>query len=571
MTRKTLILLLLCTIAVIPFLGTFDYNTKGEPREAIVSLNMLESGNWIMPRNSVGEIAYKPPLFHWTIAAVSAIGGQVTEFSSRIPSAAAFILLTVISFIFFRRRTDEATALLTTAIIFTSFELHRMGFNCRVDMLLTLFIVTAMYALYRWHEKGMRGLPWLAILMMSLGTLTKGPIGALLPCLVTGVYLLLRRVKLLKALLWMTAVGTLSLILPACWYLAAYHQAGDEFLQLMMEENVGRMTNNMSYKVHVEPWYMNFLYLLMGMAPWTLLALLSLGWLHFRPVKHVRLSAMPGKLTKWVRGLAPLPLYSLTAVTVITVFFCIPECKRSVYLMPLYPFLAYLTAHFLLRIARKHSLPMHIYAGFLSVLGILIAIIFFSLRLVKLPSTLFHGKNAYDNFEMTQNLSSNHLLWWIIMVAVLILCALWWKWRKQHPGGQAALQATVLLTVTLFIGFDGVLKPAILNAKSQKHIAQKIETLVPREKGQLYEYIEKGVKAKGDPIHFYELNFYMGDRIDNFHTKKPQTGFLLIGDADARLRMADFQQEGYHFRLIYDSAEEPILKQTLQLYQFWKD
>ena len=76
--KKILLILLLCTIAVVPFLGTFDYNTKGEPREAIVSLTMVESDNWIIPRNSVGEIAYKPPLFHWAIAAVSSINGKVT-------------------------------------------------------------------------------------------------------------------------------------------------------------------------------------------------------------------------------------------------------------------------------------------------------------------------------------------------------------------------------------------------------------------------------------------------------------------------------------------------------------
>ena len=64
-------LLLVCILMVIPFLGIYDYNTKGEPRESIVSYTMLESGNWILPRNSVGEMAYKPPMFYWAVAAVS--------------------------------------------------------------------------------------------------------------------------------------------------------------------------------------------------------------------------------------------------------------------------------------------------------------------------------------------------------------------------------------------------------------------------------------------------------------------------------------------------------------------
>ncbi len=569
--KKTLLILLLGIFAVIPFLGTFDYNTKGEPREAIVSLNMLESGNWISPRNSVGEIAYKPPFFHWAIAAASSFNGKVTEFTSRIPSAVAFILLVVITHIFLRKRTDEQTALFTAILVFTAYELHRMGFNCRVDMMLTFFIVAAMYSLYRWYERGMKGIPWVAVLMMSLGTLTKGPVGSLLPCLVTGVFLLLRRNSFIKSLLWMMAIGLLSLIIPACWYFAAYQQTGDEFVQLMMEENVGRMTNTMTYKIHVEPWYMNILYILMSMTPWTLLGLLTLGWLHYHRPRHLKWSAIRTKCTTWLRTVHPLTLYSCTAVVVIILFFCIPECKRSVYLMPIYPFMSYLMAKYLFRMAQRHGSPFSIYAAFLSVTGIIITLLFIGMKFVTLPPSLFHGKNAYDNQEMANSLSAdNQIVSWVIILLTLTVCVLWWFWHRHHRNGLATLQSIIVMTIMTYLTFDAVLKPCILNAKSQKHIAQKIETIVPYEKGQLYEYIEKGVKAVGDPVHFYELNFYMGDRIDNFHLRKPQNGYLLIGDQDTKLRMTDFRNEGYHFELLYTSNPEPVLKQILQLYRFWK-
>ena len=74
------LLLVICVVTILPFLGLPEYHTKGEPRESIVSYSMLESDNWILPRNNGGEIPYKPPFFHWTIAAVSTLnGGQVTE------------------------------------------------------------------------------------------------------------------------------------------------------------------------------------------------------------------------------------------------------------------------------------------------------------------------------------------------------------------------------------------------------------------------------------------------------------------------------------------------------------
>ena len=275
--KKTFwLLLMLCVLTVIPFLGIYDYNTKGEPRESIVSYSMIESGNWVLPRNSVGEMAYKPPFFHWCVAAVSVVGGKVTEFTSRVPSAVAYIMLTLATFVFYFRRKGSTVALLAALVAFTSWELHRQGANCRVDMLLTAFTVMAMLFFYRWWEKGMRGIPWWAILMLSLGTFTKGPVGTLIPCLVVGVFLLCRGVNFFRAFFSLLAFGLMSLVLPAIWYYAAWQQGGQEFLDLVLEENVGRMTQTMSYESCVEPWYYNFITLIVGYLPWVIFALMTL-------------------------------------------------------------------------------------------------------------------------------------------------------------------------------------------------------------------------------------------------------------------------------------------------------
>lgn len=64
---------LLSVLVVVPFLGETIFYSKGEPREAIVALSMLESENWILPVNYGTDIAYKPPFFYWSIAAVSSL------------------------------------------------------------------------------------------------------------------------------------------------------------------------------------------------------------------------------------------------------------------------------------------------------------------------------------------------------------------------------------------------------------------------------------------------------------------------------------------------------------------
>ncbi len=61
------------------FMGQTPFHTKGEPREAVVALSMLQQDNWILPINNGVDMAYKPPFFHWCIAAASTVAGEVNE------------------------------------------------------------------------------------------------------------------------------------------------------------------------------------------------------------------------------------------------------------------------------------------------------------------------------------------------------------------------------------------------------------------------------------------------------------------------------------------------------------
>ena len=156
---------LLSVLVVVPFLGETIFYSKGEPREAIVALSMLESGNWILPVNYGTDIAYKPPFFYWSIAAVSSLFGEVTEFSARFPSALAFLAMQLVFFAFVAKRKNVQTAFLASILLLSSFEVHRAAVACRVDMVQVAFIVISLCLLFRWDEKGCRGVPWLAVLL----------------------------------------------------------------------------------------------------------------------------------------------------------------------------------------------------------------------------------------------------------------------------------------------------------------------------------------------------------------------------------------------------------------------
>jgi len=564
-TRIFWLLALVCVLTLLPVLPLTPYHTKGEPRESVVSLSMLATDNWTLPRNNGGEMAYKPPFFHWCVAAVSAVQGRVSEASSRLPSALALIAMTLCGYAFYARRRNTSTALLATLLAFTAFELHRAGANCRVDMVLTALTVCALYGLFRWHERGMRGIPIVAILLMGLGTLTKGPVGSIIPCLVMGVYMLLRRENFFKTLGLLALWGLLSLVPYAAWFYAAWQQGGQEFLDLMYEENIGRMTSTMGYESCVEPWYYNFITLVAGWVPYTLLMLLSLFFLRYaKPAFEPR--SWWQRLRNWVAEARAVDVFALTCVVVIFVFYCIPQSKRSVYLMPIYPFIAYFMARYVQWMADHRSRPLHLFNGILATLALLLPVCLVALKLGAVPDTMFHGRHAYKNILMMHALRDISAWWqWLVVVITTAAGIAWWVLRRKLNHGRLAVAAMLGLVFALYLSLDMVYTPAVLHAKGIKGEMAAIEAAAPAAEGTLYEYIEEGVKAKGDPVHFFEVNFYLGNRIESFHKQRPQEGFLLILAADFELNRERFEREGYVFEQRY---AEP--KRQMRVYRFHK-
>lgn len=85
----------------------------------------------------------------------------------------------------------------------------------------------------------------------------------------------------------------------------------------------------------------------------------------------------------------------------------------------------------------------------------------------------------------------------------------------------------------------------------------------------LFEFIAHGEFAAGDPVHYFEINFYLGDRISSFYKRRPAEGFLLTGDEDAAKYFPQFESEGYTFEERY-VAPRPVLGQQARVYKFKK-
>ena len=546
---------ILAIVMLIPFLGLSDFNTKGEPREAVVAYTMLEHGNWILPINNGGDIPYKPPFFHWCIAFFSLFIGYVNEYTSRLPSAVSLVLMTIGGFVFYAKRKDTQISLIAAILTLTAFEVHRAGINCRVDMVNTAFMVGAMYLLYRWWEKGKHQLPWLAILCMSGATLTKGPVGIILPCFVMGVFMLTQRENFWGIVWRMALTALLSLIIPFCWYYAAYLQGGDEFLRLVKEENIDRFMGKMAYESHENPAWYNLLTLVMGWAPYTLLLLFSLFILPWKKFSKTRFLENAKKAT-------PLQVFTWLAFLLVLFFYCIPKSKRSVYLLPCYPFMAYLIAEYIVWMMKEKMGAIKVYAGVIASLAVILVIATLVIRAGGIPDTIFHGKHAADNIAMLHAIgeSTHGILFYVCYMFLIIGAYHIFKALKKKETSQM-IKYTLVMIIAIFITLDSTLQPAVLNTKADKHLAPVIEKKFDTCK--LYSYMSV------DMLHFFSLNFYLGDKIQQFDKVLPQDGVLMIPEE----HMPDFLEKfgkDYTFQKVWEVRKTVEWHNKVGFYRFVK-
>lgn len=568
-TKHFWLLAAITFLSLFLFLGQTPFHTKGEPREAVVALSMLQQHNWTLPTNNGVDMAYKPPFFHWCIAAVSTLAGEVNEYTARFPSAFWLAVMVLTGYVFFAKRRGVEVALLMGLLTLTNFEVHRAGLNCRVDMVLSALVVLAIYQLYKWGERGLRGIPWTGILCMSGACLTKGPVGIVLPCLVVGVFLWMRGRNFWRLLGLFAAAALGACVLPLLWYVAAWRQGGDEFLSLVLEENVWRFLGKMSYESHENPWWYNVMTVLAGWTPYTLLVVMSLFVLKYNKKVSGNLKTGWKRFCDYIRRMGDARLLALLATVLIFVFYCIPKSKRSVYLLPIYPFIAFFLAEYILWLCCRHRVVVRAFGFVLAGLSVVLLALFAALQAGLVPDAIFGtGRHAAQNIAFKQALETVPLSPLAVTVLAVLVGAIVIFCRSARRNNTRALPYTVVgLVLAIYFSLDGLFQPTVLAVKSDKAVARHIATLVPPDAG-LYschpDYPAPNI------LHPFTLNFYLGNRIVPFGAFFPAEGYLVAGREDIE---AFKQRYGstYDTEEVWDSGHRSCdSKQTILLCKFHK-
>ena len=181
-----------------------------ETRRATVAMEMLRSGDWIVP-NLQGEVYFdsnRPPMQQWLIATLGAWRGDVDAVAVRLPSVLAVLGTTLLIFVYGRVFLSRVGAFAAAVAFPTMGEVLEHGGLGESDALFTLFVSASMLL---WHigftRRWRPPLTWgVAYLCVALAALTKGPQGPVYFVASVGVFLLVTRAWR-QAFTWAHAFG----------------------------------------------------------------------------------------------------------------------------------------------------------------------------------------------------------------------------------------------------------------------------------------------------------------------------------------------------------------------------
>jgi 4-amino-4-deoxy-L-arabinose transferase-like glycosyltransferase len=263
------------------FLDVMDVDAS---QYASISMEMLQTGNWLQVHHRHADYLDKPPLLFWSSALSFALFG-LHNWAYKLPSFLGAVAGVYATYRFCLLFYPKETARLAAFLLASSIGVFLICNDVRTDTLLMGMTACAVWQLAALYDSGRPSLSGvlLAGLFIGLAMLAKGPIGLIVPVFAVGTHLLLRRDwrRLLYAR-WLLVLLVVAVVLaPMCWGLYQQFDLHPEktvngrtgvsgLYFYFWEQSFGRITGENVWKNDTSAFYFVHVYL-WAFLPWPLL------------------------------------------------------------------------------------------------------------------------------------------------------------------------------------------------------------------------------------------------------------------------------------------------------------
>lgn len=330
-----------CAVCLLPMMAMRDFTPSNELRYLSIADEAIANGHLFAFYNHGIPYADKPPLYFWIVMLCRLLFGHhsclALSMFSLIPAFAIVGIMDrwVMKGKSAMNRMSVAGMTLTCVMFLGTMVVLRM------DMLMCLFIVLALWTFYRMYTgEGSRRQDSLTLpLWIFLALFTKGPVGLLMPPLAIAVFLAVKRDwKGFRKYLGLKTWGIIA-ALSAVWLTCVWLEGGPEYINnLLFKQTVGRAVNAFT---HARPFWFYLVTLLWCLAPYILLLIGSF-----------MASLLPVRKAGAEKS-SDLEILFLCTIISTAAMLSSFSSKLPIYLVPVLPFCVYLFPTVLDRIGER--------------------------------------------------------------------------------------------------------------------------------------------------------------------------------------------------------------------------
>ncbi|MBF0135134.1 MAG: glycosyltransferase family 39 protein [Magnetococcales bacterium] len=471
--QSVLFLFILAFLTWFAFLGYRDLRDPDEGRYAEIPREMVATGDWLTPRLNGFKYFEKPPLNYWGTALFYKMLGT-DQGVSRLWCAGLGFLGILWTFWLGQRLFGTREALYAALFLTSSLLYFAMGHMHTLDMGTSVFMTFGIGALLlaqsqRQNPGQVRN--WMLVAWGSLAaaTLSKGPMGVVLPAAAVTLYSLWQRDWALWRHLHLGKGLLFFLLLTAPWFVAVSLRNPEFPDFFFIREHWLRYTTTIHSRNASNFYFIPVL--LAGSLPFMARAVTALA----RPAFAWR-PADAGTF-------APLRLLWVYIVFIF-LFFSLSSSKLIPYILPVFPPLALLVGHHLVRID-----PENVRLD-LRILAVMTAIL---VGVAMLPDIIAHKS------RLTPEILAQ-FRWWLLGGGGILAGGMLLVRHFQYQGKQAV----ITLAITALLAFQTI--HAGYQTTSPVYSARQLATAMA-------PFVQSGTPVYSVDCFYHSLPFYLGQNV----------------------------------------------------------
>lgn len=322
-------------LCFLPLLILRDYTPNNELKYLSIADEALKNGHFFTFWNHGEAYADKPPLYFWLIMLGKwLLGVHSMFFLSLFSLIPAFLILYIMD----RWVENELSLALRQTgqlMLLTCGLFLGAAIVLRMDMLMSLFIILALYTFYKQYiHPTYKHNPLILPMYIFGAVFTKGPVGILIPLLSIPCFLLWK--KQLKDFGKYLGYKQFGILIGLCvlWFMAVYLEGGKDYLNnLLFHQTINRAVDSFHHK---EPFWYYLKTIWYSLAPWVLFYIIVI-------VLGIKQRLMTNDINRFFISIILTTFIALS----------ISSSKLDIYLLPIFPFIAYLSLLLISKIHRK--------------------------------------------------------------------------------------------------------------------------------------------------------------------------------------------------------------------------